>query len=128
MRVAFFCLMFVAGATIAPAQPASQPAATLRVEVVDIRAQRGQLIFGVFRSADGYPTDSRKSVNWQIRPVDAKTVIFECQLPPGRYGASVLHDQNSNGKMDKNLMGVPLEGYGETNNPKPRFRAATFEE
>jgi len=30
--------------------------------------------------------------------------------------------------MDKGLGGIPLEGYGVTNNPKPRFRKATFAE
>jgi uncharacterized protein (DUF2141 family) len=40
----------------------------------------------------------------------------------------VLHDENSNNKMDTNAIGIPLEGYGVTNNPKPGFRAATFKE
>jgi uncharacterized protein (DUF2141 family) len=108
--------------------PTTQPQATLRIEVTDLRALKGQLIFGVFKQADGFPTEPKKSVNWQIKPADAKTVIFECQLPPGRYGASVLHDENNNGKMDKNGLGIPKEGYGVTNNPKPKLRAATFEE
>lgn len=129
-------LTFVIGAVallicaIARAQsPATtQATATLRIEVTDVRSLKGQLIFGVFKSADGFPTDGKKALNWQIKPADAKTVVFECQLPPGRYGASVLHDENSNGKMDKNLVGIPEEGYGETNNPKPALRAATFQE
>ena len=40
----------------------------------------------------------------------------------------MLHDDNANGDMDKNLAGIPTEGYGVTNNPKPAFRAATFNE
>jgi uncharacterized protein (DUF2141 family) len=30
--------------------------------------------------------------------------------------------------MDTNLVGIPVEGYGVTNNPKPGYRAATFKE
>jgi uncharacterized protein (DUF2141 family) len=30
--------------------------------------------------------------------------------------------------MDRGLGGIPTEGYGVTNNPKPLFRAATFQE
>ena len=59
---------------------------------------------------------------------DADTVTFTADLPPGEYGASVLHDENRNGKMDKNFAGIPLEGYGVTNNPKPPLRAATYKE
>lgn len=111
------------------AQPATAPATTkLTVEVVDIRAHKGQLIFGVFTRADGFPTQSDKSVNWQVKRADADKVVFTCELPPGEYGASVLHDENTNHKMDKNFIGIPKEGYGVTNNPKPKRRAATFQE
>jgi uncharacterized protein (DUF2141 family) len=108
--------------------PTTQPLARLTIEVTDVRRHEGQLIFGVFTSADGFPTRSEKSVNWQTKPADADTVVFTCELPPGQYGASVLHDENSNTRMDKNLIGIPKEGYGVTNNPKPARRAATFKE
>ena len=110
------------------AAPASQPTATLTINVTGLRNHKGQLIFGVFKSSSGFPVDSGKAVDWQIKPADANTVVFTASLPPGTYAASVLHDENKNGKIDKNLVGVPLEGYGVTNNPKPRFRAATFDE
>ena len=138
-------LMFVlltAGATCAGAAtqekpaptpsktPATEPAklARLTITVKDIRNRKGQLIFGVFKSADGFPTVERKSVNWQVKDVTGNTVTFTADLPPGKYGASVLHDENRSGDMDKNLAGIPKEGYGVTNNPKPAFRAATFKE
>jgi uncharacterized protein (DUF2141 family) len=106
----------------------TQPLATLTVHVIDLRNHKGQLIFGVFRSADGFPTESAKSVDWQITPIDTDEVVFTAHLPPGRYGASVLHDENKSGNMDRGAFGVPLEGYGVTNNPKPSLRAATFDE
>ena len=109
------------------AEPAPQ-AAKLTITVCGLRNQKGQLIFGVFKSADGFPTVSSKSVDWQVKAAGADRVVFIANLPPGRYGASVLHDENKNGRMDKNLLGIPLEGYGVTNNPKPALRAATFDE
>src|SRR5690242_13711085 len=126
--ILFGLLLYLCAAT-----PSSQPMATLTIKITDLRTHKGQLIFGVFRTADGFPTESQKSVNWQIKPADstdagADTVTFTCQLPPGRYGASVLHDENKNGKMDKNFVGIPQEGYGVTNNPKPKTRGATFKE
>ena len=70
---------------------------------VALLAAQGNLIFGVFTSKDGFPTEEKKAVNWQVKKVDGKSVTFECQLPPGKYGASVLHDENSNGKMDMSM-------------------------
>ena len=109
-------------------QPAAAPMATLTINVVDLRNHKGDLIFGVFKSPDGFPTVQGKSVDWQVKPAGANAVAFTAKLPPGQYAASVLHDENRNGRMDRDLLGIPLEGYGVTNNPKPRFRAATFQE
>src|SRR5687768_8331423 len=106
--------------THAPAPaPATAPAtasdgpAPLTVTVKDLRNRRGQLVFGVFKSADGFPGVEKKSVNWQVRAIDAKTVTFTADLPPGKYAASVLHDENGSGEMDFSF-NIPTEGYGVT--------------
>ena len=109
----------------APDAPAT---ARLTVTVKDLRNRKGQLVFGAFKSADGFPRVAKKSVNWQTKAVDGKTVSFTADLPPGKYAASVLHDENNSGEMDFNIANIPAEGYGVTNNPKPAFRAATFKE
>lgn len=108
--------------------PATQPLATLKVTITDLRNDKGNLIYGVFKADDGFPTDDKKSVNWQVRPTKDGNKTFTCQLPPGTYAASVLHDENVSGNMDTGAFGIPKEGYGVTNNPKPRFRKATFQE
>ena len=111
-------------------QPAPQPLATLTIEIKDLRNAKGQLIFGVFKSADGFPSEEGKSVAWEVRAAKrgSGAVVFTAALPPGTYAASVLHDENKSGNMSKGLGGIPKEGYGVTNNSKPRFRAATFGE
>ncbi len=39
-------------------------------------------------------------------------------IPPGRYALAVIHDENMNGKLDANWLGVPKEGYGFSNDAK----------
>jgi len=107
---------------------ASAAPVRLTIKVTDFRNHTGQLIFGVFKTQDGFPSAEKHAVNRQVRAFDADTVVFVAELPPGDYGASVLHDENGNNDMDKNIIGIPSEGYGVTNNPKPRFRGATFKE
>ena len=113
-----------AGATT---YPTTGPTASLTVRVIDLRNRKGHLVFGVFRAAAGFPSDKEKSVAWDTQTADADSIVFTTRLPPGVYSASILHDQNSNGKMDTRF-GIPSEGYGVTNNPKPKFRAARFDE
>jgi uncharacterized protein (DUF2141 family) len=33
-------------------------------------------------------------------------------IPAGTYAVTVLHDENSDGKMDFNWIGMPTKGYG----------------
>ena len=52
-------------------------------------------------------------------------------IPPGTYALAVIHDENSNGKLDTNWLGIPTEGYGFSNDAKallgaPSFAAASF--
>jgi uncharacterized protein (DUF2141 family) len=106
----------------------TQPMAILTVRVTDLRNHNGQMLFSVFKSADGFPKEKDKSVAWQAKPADADTIVFTVSLPPGKYAASVLHDENKNNKMDMSFLGIPKEGYGVTNNPKPDYRQARFDE
>ncbi len=54
--------------------------------------------------------------------------VFTADLPPGTSGASGLHDENRNGHIETNPLGVPTEGYGVASGGEPHRRAATFNE
>lgn len=114
--------------TLATKPATAQATAILTVNAKDLRNRKGVLIFGVFGRADGFPNVEKKSVHWEVKDANASDLTFTARLPPGRYAASVLHDENRSGEMDRGVAGLPLEGYGVTNNPKPKMRAATFNE
>jgi uncharacterized protein (DUF2141 family) len=54
-------------------------------------------------------------------------LIFD-RVDVGTYAISLFHDENSNGEMDKNILGLPLEGFGFSNNPSIGFSEPTFSE
>ena len=132
MLVALACQRTASPSAAAPAsaaatRPVTTAAATLTIRVADLRNGTGDLIVGVFRSPDGFPSEKSNAVAWHVMPA-AGDGVFTVDLPPGIYAASILHDENRNGQIDKNFLGIPTEGYGVTNNPKPRRRAARFDE
>ena len=49
-------------------------------------------------------------------------------LPPGVYAVAVYEDLNSNLKLDHNLIGIPREPVGVSNNPPARFGLPHFDE
>ena len=105
--------------------------ATLAVRVTGARNTKGKIGVTLFQNAEGFPDDVSKAMRQQSVEIDAKTMSAQVtfkDIPQGTYAVSVLHDENGNGKMDKNLLGIPKEGYGASNNPKKKRRAPTFDE
>ena len=112
-----------------PAQTSTN--ATLTVRIVGARNAKGKIRVALFRSAEGFPGDASKALRLENAPIDPQTLtsqIVLADLPAGQYALSVFHDENLNEKLDKNLMGIPKEGYGASNNPGRKMRAPTFDE
>ena len=97
---------------------------TLTVHVSAIRNAEGNLLVTLRR-------DENTVVERRTVEIDSKTlsvqVVFS-NLPEGTYGVVVVHDENKNGKLDFNEMGMPVEGYGYSNNPAKRPGPSPFDE
>ncbi len=105
--------------------------ATLTVRVTGARNTKGKIWVTVFQDAQGFPDNASKAIRQQSVEIDPNTMSAQVtfkDLPQGTFAVSVLHDENGNGKMDKNFVGMPKEGYGASNNPKKKKRAPTFDE
>jgi uncharacterized protein (DUF2141 family) len=48
-------------------------------------------------------------------------------LKPGQYGLCFLDDENGSGQMDSNRIGIPQEGFGFANNPKPFLKKPDYD-
>ena len=104
----------------------------LKVTVTKLRAG-GILSVVLFNKDDGFPVKLEKGFQ-TIKISDIKTgsqtVIFK-NLPKSRYAVAVFHDENSNGKIDTNWIGMPKEGIAVSNKAKgfmgpPSFKDASF--
>lgn len=92
-----------------------------------------------FRNDNGYAriavyNDPKTFCNESIKPfkeVSGKIEHGECtvsiyDLPDGDYALTLLHDENEDGVMNYNLLGLPKEGFGFTNNVLPGFSKPGF--
>ena len=76
-------------------------------------------------------TDENTIAAAQIATIDPNTLTAEAvfdNLPEGDYGVALIHDKNKNEKLDFNDFGMPLEGYGHSNNPSKRQGPPDFNE
>jgi uncharacterized protein (DUF2141 family) len=103
----------------------------ITVRVTGARNTKGKIWVTLFQDAQGFPDDPSKSIRQQSVEIDPSSMSVQVNfkdVPQGTFAVSVLHDENGNGKMDKNFVGMPKEGYGASNNPKKKRRPPTFDE
>jgi uncharacterized protein (DUF2141 family) len=100
---------------------------TLTVHIDGFRNQKGDAGLSIFNAADGWPENNDKSLQHGGHPFTGTATTITLQVPPGRYALVALHDENSNHKLDRNLFGIPKEGFGFTNNPKVVLSAPSFD-
>ena len=101
-------------------------AGELTVKITDIRASKGTLLVAVVNTEAGWD-NKEKPVAQEKRAATGKELELKFNLPAGSYAVQIHHDENDNGKMDSNFMGIPVEGYGFSNNPQV-MRKAYFSE
>jgi len=100
----------------------------IKVDVTDIRNESGNVYIGLYNTSNGF-TEVSKTFRKKIIDSKVGTIEYTFQnIKEGTYAISVFHDENGNGELDKNLFGIPQEGYGFSKNNRFLLRAATFEE
>ncbi|WP_233095522.1 DUF2141 domain-containing protein [Shewanella putrefaciens] len=100
---------------------------TLTVDIDNIQVQTGALMVQLYANAEDYTSGKNPSAS-MIKPV-TKTehrLVFS-DLADGQYALKVFHDENSNHSLDTNILGVPSEGYGFSNNAGS-FGPASFKD
>jgi uncharacterized protein (DUF2141 family) len=127
-------------ATVAPAL-----ADGLHITIDGLRSAKGTVLIGLYDSKasfdraielsdkDGFLNDPQRVAGVALRASAALKggVVFE-NLDPGRYAVILLHDEDGNGRLDKNFWGVPIEPYGFSNDAQgflgpPSFKDAAFD-
>lgn len=127
MRQGMLVVLILALPALATAEPAKR--ATITVEMRDFRNDKGYMRIALFDSKEGFPDKPKLALRADSgRIKDGRARHVFTGIPYGTYAVAVLHDENGNGKMDTNWVGIPKEGGGASRNPKPRFGPPDFED
>jgi uncharacterized protein (DUF2141 family) len=117
-------ILFLAISAMATAQVA------IKVDIVGLKNNKGQVLIGLYNSENHFLKKVYKG-NVALIQNEKATATFE-NLPAGEYAISIFHDENSNGKLDANFMGIPKEDYAASNDAKgfmgpPKYKDAKFQ-
>ncbi|MBR8839022.1 MAG: DUF2141 domain-containing protein [Stigonema ocellatum SAG 48.90 = DSM 106950] len=125
-------LLTVFGSLASPLSARASLTSDLTVEINGLRNRSGQICISIFASSKGFPSRTTNAVQKQCVPITQTPlqVTFK-NLQSGSYGVAVLHDAKGDGKLHRNIFGIPTDGFGFSRNPKiltgpPKFEDSAF--
>jgi uncharacterized protein (DUF2141 family) len=106
----------------------SGQSASLTIEITNIRFEKGWIRLGLYNQPEEFPVNPSRT--FDFRKTSLKEGMMEIILDdilPGTYVISLLDDVNGNDRMDYKLIKLPGEGFGFSNNIKPRLKHPPFD-
>ena len=111
--------------------PGTARAGTLDLTIAGVRNDDGKLMVAIYGSAEGF-LDSQRRLAQAMQTARRGDVSLQISgLKRGLYAVAVFHDEDRNGELNRNFIGLPTEGYGFSNDARgfagpPSFAAAVF--
>ena len=101
----------------------------LTVSVSGLKNNTGKLTVELYNTKSKFLKTAYKTLSSEINSNTA-TITFT-GVPKSEYSVMVYHDENNNGKLDKNFIGMPKEPVACSNNAKgfmgpPKYEDAKF--
>ncbi|RKR07900.1 uncharacterized protein (DUF2141 family) [Maribacter vaceletii] len=116
-------IVFVLIATIVFAQ---EKLTTIEVEIHDIDSSNGQVLIGLYNSEELWLKKTYKGAVGKI--LEGKSIATFVDVPEGIYAISVFHDEDKDGKLKTNFLGIPSEDTGSSNNAPAMFGPPKWED
>ena len=97
------------------------------VEVDGLRSDHGEVRGALYTSSRGWAEEGHQ-VAVCAAPIHGHTAscVFH-DVEPGTYAIAFLHDEDDDGGMDRDWIGIPQEGYGFSNDAAPGFGPPSFD-
>lgn len=91
----------------------------LTIKITNIEKVKGEIIIGVFNIESSFLKVGKALKSYSIKVSKDAAIVTITDLPKGEYAISMYQDVNSDSKMNTNIIGIPKEAYGFSNNIKP---------
>ena len=109
----------------------AQSKGNISVTVNDIKQTKGDLVFMLFNTEEGFPRETQKAYKKDVVAEYASSAnhVFS-EVPHGTYAVAVFQDENKDGEIESNIIGMPKEPVGASNLTKmgrPSFNKCSIE-
>ncbi len=100
----------------------------VRVKVSGIGSLVGTIRATLDGSEMAFKNDAPTTQTNEIIVTSSEIELLFHNVPAGVYAIKVIHDENDDKKLNQNLLGIPSERYGISNNVMGKFGLPTFNE
>jgi uncharacterized protein (DUF2141 family) len=101
--------------TAATATATTPAAGCASVEVHNVRPQQGQLMVAAYGDAETF--GKRPMVSLRVPAGETTTTVQLCGLTGTVVALTLFQDLDSDGKMGRNVLGMPTEPWGSSGSP-----------
>ena len=100
----------------------------MTITIRGISELKGNIMLAIFDKSDGFGSEDYACKKMVIK-VDAQNqeIVLPTLLEGKKYAVALYHDVNCNQRLDKNILGMPLEKYGFSNDARSTFGPPSFE-
>ena len=113
---------------VAPKADTTSQKAPLTLIVNNLRSNTAPITIGVYGTTNKFPDPKDQMKEYKFTPNGNQLVAKIKDLKFGTYALAIYQDVNSNGKIDKTVIGIPTEPYAFSNNYKPKVKAPNFDD
>jgi uncharacterized protein (DUF2141 family) len=127
----FFIFLFInlfhTSALLVQQSPAQ--ATTVKVKVTRVSSKKGEILAALFSSGKGFPDNPTAAYKVaRGTAVNGIATLEFSNVPKGTYAIALFHDTNNDGELNSNMLGIPKEGYGVSNNVKNLFSGPGYKQ
>jgi uncharacterized protein (DUF2141 family) len=98
------------------------------INVNKLRTSKGIVKIHLFDKKEGFPTEGKRSMITVYGEIqNNKATVTLKEIPFGTYAICILHDEDKSGFLETNWLGIPIEGYGFSNDASAFLSAPSFE-
>jgi uncharacterized protein (DUF2141 family) len=124
--------LFLAICLLGFAQYCLAQTTTITININSIRNSKGTVKWAVYNKESNFiSTEAGFADAGETKAKEGSVTVKTKPPPDGTYAISIFHDENNNSEIDFNFFGLPIEGFGFSQNPTlyfgpPKFKECTF--
>jgi uncharacterized protein (DUF2141 family) len=100
----------------------------LKLVIKNLSSPTAPVIVGIYKSDVKFLYKESRLKEYTFIPNGNELTIHITDVCYGEYAIAVYQDENSNGKFDKNFIGMPKEPYAFSNNFAPKIKAPSYDD